>query len=314
MTQEKRHGFAQFPYSFIFAHPELEKHDLTVLLVAIGISKNREDFFKVSLRELAKFARVSPGLLCDSISAEKRDKDTCYREGILTKLQGLGCLEYMQKKPPKGQVQTYIRINFDFLWADNNAFLEAQKKGESVYAVNTKDDESVYPVNSSVDGVNTSPDQSPKSVYGVNSSVYSASTNHHPNKGDNKALEDKKITPLREQWYSHFDKWFRTLPGNPPKYKVSRNEKSNKAIDEVIASEMSVEGVQFIFLKMAKDPFWRQHLNIPKVVEKYPVWIGEFKPVQPPAEEGKSFEEQEAENRAKREDWLRRRDAQLAKG
>lgn len=172
MTQSNKGQFVQYPLHLIYERKDLNRDDKWVLIAMMG-SCWSEGWHRLSYREISALSEVPITLL-----TSYKDKTGRQHEGILDRLARLGDISIDRCKEvnpmtgkPKGQPQTYIRINYQSLWQQNIEYCTKKPATSEPYKVNEGEYQSVSNTNTSVSYANTLVSNANAGVSNTNESV-----------------------------------------------------------------------------------------------------------------------------------------------
>ncbi len=172
MTQTNKGQFVQYPLHLIYERKDLNRDDKWVLISMMG-SCWSEGWHRLSYREISALSEVPITLL-----TSYKDKTGRQHEGILDRLARLGDISIDRCKEvnpmtgkPKGQPQTYIRINYQSLWQQNIEYCTKKPATSEPYKVNEGEYQSVSNANTSVSITNTLVSNTNAGVSNANESV-----------------------------------------------------------------------------------------------------------------------------------------------
>jgi len=188
VTQTDKGQFVQFPIHLIYGCPDLNRDDKWVLLAIMGRCWS-EGPQRLSYRDIAAISGVPLSLI-----SSFKDKSGKAHEGIVDRLVRLNFLRIIIGKEVnpstgsvKGQAQSYVYVNYAYIWQMNVAYCNSRKAVQEEFKVtendfasvshtNTSNTESVSYTNASVPIENTPVSNANASVSHTNKSVSSAST------------------------------------------------------------------------------------------------------------------------------------------
>lgn len=233
MTQSdknpERGNFVQYPCQLIYNCPNLNRDDRWALLSIMGVCWT-EEFYKLSYRDVSKLSGIPLSLL-SSITGKDGRPD---KEGIMDRLKRLEYIYCALGKElnsatgkPRGNAQTYIKVNYTKIWAESILYkitpYSPQKDFEPVSYTNRLTEKPNQPVsytNAPVPHANTSVPNTNRPVSYTNAPVRDLSVNLPPyitytnidnlDKIDKSVLSGDKNTPSHN--LSNLDESFSDKP------------------------------------------------------------------------------------------------------
>lgn len=193
MTQNdkttERGNFVQYPCQLIYNCPNLNRDDRWALLSIMGVCWT-EEFYKLSYRDVSKLSGIPLSML-SSITGKDGRPD---KEGIMDRLKRLEYIYCALGKElnsatgkPRGNAQTYIKVNYTKIWAESVLYkitpYSPQKDFEPVSYTNRLTEKTNQPVsytNAPVSHANTSVPNTNRPVSYTNAPVRDVSVNLPP--------------------------------------------------------------------------------------------------------------------------------------
>lgn len=193
MTQNdkgsERGNFVQYPCQLIYNCSNLNRDDRWALLSIMGVCWT-EEFYKLSYRDVSKLSGIPLSML-SSITGKDGRPD---KEGIMDRLKRLEYIYCALGKElnsatgkPRGNAQTYIKVNYTKIWAESILYkitpYSPQKDFEPVSYTNRlteKPDQPVSYTNAPVLHANTSVPNTNRPVSYTNAPVHDLSVNRPP--------------------------------------------------------------------------------------------------------------------------------------